>query len=71
MEDAVEESLDVLDKKYGRMYEILQKPVFFDSVEIRQVLGDIRECQNSLLAIANKITKNIGNEGGESKEENS
>ena len=69
MEDSIEDCLDLLDKKYKSMYEILQKPVFFDSIEVRQVLSDIRECQNSILIIANTITKNIGYQGGETKEE--
>jgi hypothetical protein len=33
--------------------------------------SDIRECQNSILIIANTITKNIGYQGGETKEEDS
>lgn len=57
MEDAIEESLDLLDTKYNRMYEILQKPIFFDSTEVRQVVSDIRECQNAILIIANKLTR--------------
>ena len=32
---------------------ILEKPVFFDSVEIRQVIKDIRDSRDSILHIAN------------------
>jgi len=71
LEDAVEESLDILDNKYGRMNEILQKPVFFDSVEVRQVIADIRECHSAILIIANKLTRNIGTQSGETEKENS
>jgi len=71
MEDSIESSLDLLDEKYKRMYDILQKPIFFDSVEVRQVISDIKDCQNSVLLVANTITKNIGYQGEETKEENS
>ena len=56
----VEESLDVLDEKYNSMSAILERPIFFDSVEVRQVVNDIYECQASVYNIANAIT-NIDN----------
>lgn len=72
IEDAIEESLDVLDSKYSSMNEIVQRPIFFDSVEIRQVINDIKDCHRSILVIANKITKNMGSENsGEIKKEDS
>tara|TARA_R110000803_G_scaffold24545_2_gene59108 strand:- start:1821 stop:2138 length:318 start_codon:yes stop_codon:yes gene_type:complete len=71
LEDAVEESLDILDEKYRKMNEISQKPVFFDSVEIRQVIDEIRGCHNAILIIANKLTRKIGAKSGEIKKENS
>ena len=70
IEDAVEESLDLLNEKYGKMNEILQKPVFFDSVEVRQVISDIRDCHGAILIIANKLTRKIGTESGETEKEN-
>ena len=71
IEDAIEESLDILNEKYGSMNEILEKPVFFDSVEIRQVIADIRGCHAAILIIANKLTRKIGTESGEIKKEDS
>ncbi len=71
MEDAVEESLDILNEKYGKMNDILQKPIFFDSVEVRQVIADIRDCHSTILIIANKLTRNIGTESGETEEKDS
>ena len=69
VEDAIEESLDILNNKYGSMNEVLKKPVFFDSVEIRQVIADIRDCHGAILLIANKLTRKIGTERGEIKKE--
>ena len=71
VEDAIEESLDILNERYGKMNEILEKPVFFDSVEVRQVIADIRDCHRAILIIANKLTRNIGIESGETEEKDS
>jgi hypothetical protein len=60
MQDILEESLDDLDKKYAVFSKILERPVFFDSVEVRQVIQEIKGCQDLLLKIAN----NISNPGG-------
>ena len=69
IEDAIEASLDLLDQKYKSMNEILKKPVFFDSLEVRQVINDIRDCHGAILSIANKLTNDLGIKG-EIEEEN-
>jgi|TARA_R110000824_G_scaffold62352_2_gene165141 hypothetical protein len=71
IEDSIEESLDILNKKYGKMNEILQRPIFFDSIEVRQVIADIRDCHNAILVVANKLTKNIGTKRDEAEEKDS
>jgi hypothetical protein len=52
IEDAIEESLDVLDERYRSISEILEIPLFYDSPQIRQVVHDIKLCRNSVLKIA-------------------
>lgn len=52
IQDALQESLDLLDSKHRRISEILQRPLFFDSPEIRQVLRDIEDSKKSLHSIA-------------------
>ena len=59
LEDAIEECLDLLDAKYNNMSKILEKPIFFDSVEVRQVISDISDSRAAILTIANKLTGNI------------
>ena len=56
MEDSIEECLDILDKKYESISKILDIPMFFDSVEVRQVIEDIRLTQSSLLKVANVLS---------------
>ena len=53
------------------MNEILQRPIFFDSIEVRQVIADIRDCHNAILVVANKLTKNIGTKRDEAEEKDS
>ena len=52
IEDAIEESLDVLDERYRSIAEILEIPLFYDSPQIRQVVDDIRKSRDSVLKIA-------------------
>ena len=55
MEDALEQSLDRLDARYESISKVLEIPLFYDSPQIRQVVSDIKECQNSILYVANEI----------------
>jgi len=55
MQEAVEVSLDTLDEKYQTMSQVLEKPVFFDSIEVRQVISDISDSRDSILFIANQL----------------
>ena len=58
-EEAIEDSLDVLNERYVSINKILQKEIFFDSVEVRQVLADIKASQEAIVVVANKLTKNV------------
>lgn len=59
MEDAIEECLDVIDEKYEQMNEILQRPLFYDSPEVKAVVRDISTVRDSLHSVALSLTKNI------------
>ena len=56
VQDSIEASLDELDHRYASMSEILERPVFFDSMEIRQVVTDISQCRDSVLRVAANMT---------------
>ena len=70
LEDTIEECLQILDERYASMSEVLEIPVFFDSVEVRRVISDINLSRESLVVVANKLTKAYGREI-EIKEEDS
>ena len=56
VEDIIEASLDELDSRYQIMSEILQRPIFFDSIEVRQVIAEISATRDVILKIARKLT---------------
>tara|TARA_B100000287_G_C20492518_1_gene725722 strand:- start:91 stop:399 length:309 start_codon:yes stop_codon:yes gene_type:complete len=70
IEDALEDSLDILNEKYSKINEIAQKPVFFDSVEVREVISEIKASHEAILIIANKLTYGVGLESEFKEEDN-
>ena len=56
IQEEVEKSLDILDERYQKLTEISEKPVFFDSLEIRQVVGEIKKTRDCVLLVANRLT---------------
>ena len=56
VQDAIENSLDVIDEKYRSISNILEIPLFYDSPEIKKVLRDLQDARNSLLYVANTLT---------------
>jgi len=56
VQDDIEECLDVLDGRYKSISEVLNIPVFFDSVEVRRVIQDIEKCRSSILYVADRMT---------------
>ena len=55
IEDKVEDCLDTIDERYSSINKILEIPIFFDSVEVRGVIEDIRITRDSLLVVANTL----------------
>ena len=56
VQDAVEESLDVLDKRYESISKILKIPLFYDSPEIKKTVEDIRRSRDAILYVAKQLT---------------
>ena len=63
IQDALENSLDVLDSRYKSISSILEIPVFFDSLEVRQVMLDIEKSRDSILYVANALTESTTDKG--------
>jgi len=56
VQDQIEDSLDILDSKYASISDILESPVFFDSLEVRQVINDISSSRDAILFIAKSLS---------------
>ena len=56
VQEALERSLDILDNRYRAISEILEKPIFFDSLEVRQCVSEIKKSRDAILYIANVMT---------------
>jgi len=59
IEDELDDCLDTINEKYAKMSEILSRPLFFDSPEVRRVVQDIRDTRNSLHRIALALSKDF------------
>ena len=49
VQDAIEDSLDMLDERFASMSKVLNIPLFHDSPEIRGVLEDIKRSRGFYL----------------------
>ena len=57
VQDAIEESLDIIDEKYERLNKILTIPVFYNSPEVKSAISVMEDSRDALLYIANKLVK--------------
>jgi hypothetical protein len=67
IEDEINDSLSDIDTSFKIFNEILQKPIFFDSVEVRQCVNEIKRTRQMIIRIANRLTsvnENIKNQEG-------
>jgi hypothetical protein len=69
-EEKLTEILEVIDSEYNTIGKILETPVFFDSVEIRQVINSINNVRNSFLNISNYIIEDYKDDNTEIEAEN-
>lgn len=56
LEDVIEESLDSIEASWAAMNRILEKPVFFDSVEVRQCITEIKNLRFIIIKIADSLS---------------
>jgi hypothetical protein len=68
VQDAIEESLDILDTRYESISKILKIPLFYDSPEIKNTVNDISKSRDAILYVANQLTS-IQEQEDEGREE--
>ena len=54
-EEKLTNALDAIDEEYMEISKVLEKPVFFDSQEVRQVVSSIDNVRNTFLNISTYI----------------
>jgi hypothetical protein len=64
-EQDIEVSLDVIDDSYQKITLILEKPLFYDSAEVRQILMQLKNSRGALLYVANRMSGSDDNLDGE------
>ncbi len=57
VQDQLEESLDILDSQYQNVSDILKMPVYSDNNEVRSVVNSIKSAQDSIVLVANVMTR--------------
>ena len=58
-QDSLEEALEIIDDRYQNISAICERPLFYDSREVREVLGDIKATRDSLHRVAFSLTENF------------
>ena len=69
VQDAIEASLNKIDAKYNRLGQINKIPVFYDSPEIKNIIGEIIEVQDIVLEVATTLSNSIDKKKEKTKEE--
>ncbi len=62
VQEAIEESLDIIDLKYNKLNKILEIPIFYNSPEVKSVIQEIEDTRDALLYIANQLVNSQENE---------
>ena len=65
LQETLDESLDVIDEKYNIIGEVCERPLFYDSPEVRRVLQEIKGVRSALHSIAKSLTSNFSEEDKE------
>ena len=58
-QDSLGEALDVINERYGSIASICERPLFYDSPEVKKVLEDVKDTRAALHSIAYSLTSNF------------
>jgi hypothetical protein len=54
-EDRINDSFEKINKSRETIKEILTRPLFYDSPEVKEVINSIKNVQNTILYIASNL----------------
>jgi hypothetical protein len=69
-EEKLTNILDAIDEEYMEISKVLEKPVFFDSQEVKQVMASIDNVRNTFLNISAYIIEDYKDSDVPINEEN-
>lgn len=69
-EEKLTNILDAIDEEYMEISKVLEKPVFFDSQEVKQVMASIDNVRNTFLNISAYIIEDYKDSDDPANEEN-
>ena len=55
VQDAIQESLGLIEEKYEKISEILKVPLFYDSPQIKQAVEDLKASRDAILYVAEQF----------------
>lgn len=58
-QDNLQDALDTIDEKYSNISSICERPLFYDSAEVKEVLRDLRATRDSLHQVAFSLTEDF------------
>ena len=61
-QDAIEESLDILNERYDKIQQLINTPILYDSPQIKRLISDMKNCRDSILEVANVMTGELDKE---------
>ncbi len=62
VQDSLEVAIQTIDEKYTNISEILSRPLFYDSPEVRKVLSEISSTREALHQVAYDLSAKLENE---------
>lgn len=55
-EDNINDSLEQLDNCYDNIEKLLDRPLLIDTPEVKYILRELRQSQNVIIEVANKVS---------------
>lgn len=68
-EDNINKCLDILNISYGRVAQLLDRPLLIDTPEVRHIMNELHAAQSAIHAVASEISKVSDGDEENSKEE--
>tara|TARA_B100000424_G_C22697570_1_gene380732 strand:- start:345 stop:641 length:297 start_codon:yes stop_codon:yes gene_type:complete len=65
-QDAIENSLDILDDRYNKIQNLINTPILYDSPQIKKLVLDMKDCRDSILEVANVMVNDNRIDTGDS-----